>query len=118
MLFLKISNFQSLDEEIESLFLIEIKTDNNTMGEKHKCFSPTLDLYKLRYSSNPILDVEIIKLNNVELGNVLKRLNKMIIKKEFPNYILKEIINFKNYLISNFFHSETKASSNNISSNV
>lgn len=107
MLFLKISNFQSLDEEIESLFLIEIKTDNNT-----------LDLYKLRYSSNPILDVEIIKLNNLELGNVLKRLNKMIIKKEFPNYILKEIINFKNYLINNFFHSETKASSNNISSNV
>jgi len=99
MLWLKISNFQSLDEEIESLFLLEIKRQDDT-----------LDLYKLQYSSNPILDVEIIKMNNLELVDVLKRLNKMILKKEFPNYILKEIISFKNYLISKYFSSSVSNS--------
>jgi hypothetical protein len=42
-------------------------------------------------------------MNDIRLDKVLHSLNKMILKKEYPYYILHEISKFKDYLMEKFF---------------
>lgn len=61
MYMFKILKYEYKKETIESYFKISINNNN----------------YELVYPSNPLVDVDVLKLNNMELSTVIHKLNKI-----------------------------------------
>ena len=85
---LTILEYNMLKETVESDFKISLSFVNNT------------SLYfNLKYPTNPILDCQIVNLDNQELNKVVFKFNSLIDEDEFGIVTRIELIKFKNWII-------------------
>lgn len=91
-LILKLDRYIYLEDELESLIIFKIVKNNEI-----------IDLKKIQYPCNPLLDVELLNLRNKHLIKVIKKLNNIIINKNYSNKNLSPIIDFRKNIIKNYF---------------
>lgn len=88
----KLDKYLYLENEISSLVIYKIFLNNDIVG-----------INKISYECNPILDVELLNLNDIKLIDMIKKLHKIIINKQFKNKFLTPINNFKKELLKEYY---------------
>lgn len=103
----KLDRYIFLKDETKSLIIFKIFLNNDIVAIK-----------KISYECHPILDVELLNLNDITLLDMIKKLHKIVINKQFKNRFLTCINNFKKNLLMEFFpqvlHLNPTYNSNNI----
>lgn len=84
---LVILDYKLVKESVESKFdfAINILKDNSLV-------------YSLKYPSNPILDCQIVNLNEQNLNNVILKIIELVDQDEFGITTRIELIKFKNWM--------------------
>lgn len=85
---IKITGYEFLKDTIESSIVLSINNNDNTI------------LYNLKYPSNPLVDCEILSLNNKKIQVVLNKLTRIIRDEEYSDKTLNSLKNFKSWLIN------------------
>jgi hypothetical protein len=85
---IKITGYEFLKDTIESSIILSINNNDNTM------------LYNLKYPSNPLVDCEILSLNNKKIQVVLNKLTRIIRDEEYSDKTLNSLKKFKSWLIN------------------
>ena len=82
-----LDNYVFMEDEIESLIVFKIYYKNDM-----------IDIIKINYTCNPLLDVDLMNLRDLDLVSVIKKLNKMILGKQYSSKHNQAILNFRNTL--------------------
>lgn len=83
---IKITGYEFLKDTIESSIILSINNNDNIM------------LYNLIYPSNPIVDCEILSLNNKNIQFVLNKLTRIIQDEEYSDKTLISLKKLKSWL--------------------
>lgn len=84
----KITKYELLKETVESSVYIDILNNNSKVAS-----------YNLKYPSNPFLDIDILKFNDTNLNDVLKKIKKILKNKKYSHkslLILNDMYNLFN----------------------
>lgn len=83
---LNIINYTIDESTIESCFIFSLRLDKNLFN------------YKLNLPSNPVLDIEILRLTELEFNEKILKLKKIIKNKEYSFKSLKSLTKFVMWL--------------------
>lgn len=89
---LKLEKYLYLQDETTSIIFFKVMNNNDIVSIK-----------KISYECNPILDIEILNLRDLNLIKAIQKLHKIYTKNEYKNKFLNSINKFKKELISDFF---------------
>lgn len=90
--FIKLEKYAYLEESTESLIIFKIFNQDEFVKLKKIC-----------YECNPLFDVELLNLRDLELIDAIKKIQKIIINADYKNKFLNPLIKFRNELIRDFF---------------
>ena len=79
---LNIINYTIDESTIESCFIFSLELDKNLFN------------YKLNLPSNPFLDIEILRLTELEFNDKILKLKKIVKNKEYSFKSLNSLTNF------------------------
>ena len=84
----KITKYELLKDTVESSVSIEIWKTNTKVAS-----------HNLKYPSNPFMDIDILKFNDTNLSDVLKKIKKILKNKKYSHkslLILNDVYNLFN----------------------
>ena len=84
---LYIAQYEFMKEEIQSSFIFHLE------------FNHISSTYNLRIPSNPLLDIEILKLFKNDFLKIMMKLDKIINEKTYSKITLEEINKFKQWIL-------------------